>query len=121
VQLQETGKNFFASMTTRPALFSFLAMTVADIDIDKQIITIHHTDVICTKHQDVSGLTPCTHEEADTRILLHVKDAVQQEYNKVSIRTVDTDVVVLLITSAQHFNISDSFGYRETFSVHRYS
>ena len=57
--------------------------------------------------RDVSGLAPCTHEEEDTRILLHMDDAVKQGYNKVSIRTVDTDVVVLAVASAQPLNITE--------------
>ena len=42
-----------------------------------------------------------------TRILLHLEDAVKQGYNKVSIRTVDTDVVVLAVASAQRLNITE--------------
>ena len=43
---------------------------------DKQVITTHNTDVLCTNHQGVSGLAPCSYEEADTCILLHLEDAV---------------------------------------------
>ncbi|KAG0703092.1 hypothetical protein GWK47_024930 [Chionoecetes opilio] len=66
-------------------LFSFLASNVADIDTNKHLP--HHTrhGVLCfPNRQDVSALAPCTHEEADTRILLHLQDAVQQGYSKVS-------------------------------------
>ena len=79
-------------------------MNVTSIKTSKQVITTHNSDVLCINYQDVKGLAPCIHEEADTRILLHLEDAVQQGQNKVSIRTVDTDVVVLAITSAQHLN-----------------
>lgn len=37
------------------------------------------------------------HEEADTQIVLHVKDSLQRGANKILIHTVDTDVVVILI------------------------
>ena len=60
--------------------------------------------MLCINYQAGKGLAPCTHEEADTRILLHLGVAVQQGHNKMSIRTVDTDVVLLAITSAQRFN-----------------
>ena len=86
-------------------LFSFLATTVAaSIDCSKQIISTHRTKVFCNKSRDVSGLAPCTHEEADTRIILHLEDAVKAGNTKVSIRTVDTDVIVLAVTSAQRLN-----------------
>ncbi|QQP49586.1 uncharacterized protein LOC103506659 [Caligus rogercresseyi] len=54
--------------------------------------------VLCSPaHCDVTNLTPCSHEEADTRLLLHISDAVQKGLKKVTIRTVDTDVVVLAV------------------------
>ena len=99
-------------------LFSFLATRIAGINTSKQVITTHHVDVLCTNRQDVLGLAPCTHEEADTRMFLHLEDAVQQGHDKVSIRTVDTDVVVLAITSAQRLNISElwiAFGAGKSF------
>ena len=99
-------------------LFSFLASNIADIDTNKHIITTQGTGVICSNRQDVSALAPCTHEEADTRIFLHLQDAVQQGYSKVSIRTVDTDVVVLAIASANRLNISElwiAFGVGKSF------
>ena len=44
-------------------------------------------------------------EEADTRMLLHMEDAMKQGYTKVSIRTVDTDVVVLAMAAAERLSI----------------
>ena len=43
----------------------------------------------------------------DNHILLHLGDAVKEGYSKVSIRTVDTDVVVLAVTAAQSLNITE--------------
>jgi hypothetical protein len=40
----------------------------------------------------------CNHEEADTRIFVHGKDALQRGAKNVLIRTVDTDVVVIVIS-----------------------
>ena len=52
-------------------------------------------EAICQDDRDTSRLFPCSHEEADTRMLLHTADAVSQGFTKLSIRTVDTVVVVL--------------------------
>ena len=41
------------------------------------------------------GLTPCSHEEEDSRIFVHVADAVYKGHTKVAIHTVKTDVVVM--------------------------
>ena len=87
-------------------LFSFLATSVVAIDTEKQIISTHHRDVLCKQTRDVSGLAPCTHEEADTRMFVHLEDAVRQGFTKALIRTVDTDVVVLAVTAAQRLKTS---------------
>ena len=41
-------------------------------------------------------MSPCNHEEADTRIVIHVIQALQSGCTSVLVRTVDTDVVVIL-------------------------
>ena len=37
----------------------------------------------------------CTHEEADSRILIHILDGLEEGHNSFLVRTVDTDVVVI--------------------------
>ena len=64
-----------------------------------------HTTRMCFVPRYIAGLAPCTHDEADTRMLLHVEDAVKQGYTKVPVRTVDTDVVVLAVMVAQRLDI----------------
>lgn len=39
----------------------------------------------------------CDHEEADTRIVVHVRHALERGAESVLVRTVDTDVVVILV------------------------
>ena len=39
----------------------------------------------------------CDHEEADTRIVVHVQHVLDEGYKQVFVRTVDTDVLVILI------------------------
>jgi len=41
-------------------------------------------------------MNSCNHEEADTRVAVHVLHALQQGLKTVQVRTVDTDVVVVL-------------------------
>ena len=61
--------------------------------------------VLCTPEQDTSSLEPCNHEEADTRMFLHIKDGLdRQGLHRVLIYTVDTDVVVLAISAVAKLN-----------------
>ena len=49
--------------------FSFLPANAATTATDKLAVSTYHTDV----PRDIYGRAPCTHEEADTRILLHLE------------------------------------------------
>ena len=49
----------------------------------------------------MTNLAPYTREEADTRMILHAADAVQEGYRKIVVRTVDTNVLVLAIAFAR--------------------
>lgn len=48
---------------------------------------------------DTDALAPCTHEEADTRIFLHVAAATVAGHRQVIVRSSDSDVVVLAIAT----------------------
>ena len=49
--------------------------------------------------RDKSKLEPCTQEEADSRIMLHVMDAANQGHQRILIRTADTDVLILAVAN----------------------
>lgn len=58
------------------------------------IINITGPDVI--GRAPYQPMPPCDHEEADTRICVHLKDAMEKGARKVFVRTVDTDVIVII-------------------------
>ena len=47
-------------------------------------------------------MSPCDHEEADTRLLVYLGDALKNGCSTCVVRTVDTDVVVILIGNFHH-------------------
>ncbi len=79
------------------------------------------SEVLCSPAGlHLARLAPCSQEEADTRLLLHAADAVHKGCMKVTIRTVDTDVVVLAVASFSKiatdelwlaFGVGSSFRY----------
>ena len=85
-------------------LFKFLAEYFSNLQTDNQVITTIGEQVVCNFQRDVSGLAPCSHEEADTRIMLHVQDAINHGYTRIAIRTVDTDVLVLAVAALSHLS-----------------
>ena len=61
-------------------------------------------------NNDLYGsLFPCTQEEADTRIFLHVKNASGNGHCKVLVRSVNTDVVVIAIALYQKLETLHEF------------
>jgi hypothetical protein len=54
-----------------------------------------------------SSIDPCSHEEADTRMLLHAAHAARAGCSKVMIRTVDTDVVVIAVACCQQLALAE--------------
>ncbi|KAL2081649.1 hypothetical protein ACEWY4_023502 [Coilia grayii] len=63
----------------------------------------HPEKVASAANTDVSQLQ-ATHEEADTRILLHAVDATAKGYQRLIIQCRDTDVLVLLLVFAQRLS-----------------
>ena len=57
----------------------------------------HGDEVLCSEATNVELLSPCTHEDTDTRVLLHAVDGVKQGRQNIVIRTVDTEAVVLTV------------------------
>lgn len=85
-------------------LFYFLAEQVplVDFGVGKQVFITKGEQVLTSpSNDDTSRIAPCDHEEADTRVFVHVADAVQSGYQKIGIRTVDTDVVAIGISAIQ--------------------
>ena len=101
--IPKNWKDFLRVDENKKELFLFLSHQVTrSTEEGKVIFATDEERVLCSiADADVSKLVPCSHEEADTRLLLHVADAVQGGCRKVCVRTVDTDVIVLAIA---HFD-----------------
>ena len=89
--------SFLRVNENKQELFEFLADGVVSLQTDeKVVVSTRGESVVCNQMIDKSNIEPCKQEEADTRMFLHVYDAVINNGAKTSIiRTVDTDVVVI--------------------------
>ena len=67
----------------------------------KVLVTTKGESVVSTDTLDVSDLQPCTHEEADHRIMLDCTRAHQHGLKKMMVHATDTDVLVLAIATAR--------------------
>lgn len=60
-----------------------------------------------SEYVDISTLAPCSHEEADTGMMVHAAQAIKCGYEKIIIRTVDSDVVILCIALYHKLKIEE--------------
>ena len=91
---------FLRSDLNKTELFRFLSEAVSSMTVEagKQlVVTLDHDVVSVPELNNVSALSPCSHEEADTRMILHAADAAARGIKRICIKTVDTDVVVLAV------------------------
>ena len=94
-------RSFLRLDQNKAELFRYLSTTILQHGNRGDVILICAYDDTCissSSELDSSNLTSCNHEEADTRVFLHVKDMTQQGHTKMVIRTVDTDVLVLAVS-----------------------
>ena len=99
-KISKNWQDFSRVNVNKTELVHFLAdLTINDLHENSEFIT--HEDEVrccCADDVDVTTINPCSQEEAVTRILLHCLHAAYCRYTKVALRTVDTDVVVLVIS-----------------------
>ena len=95
-------QGFLRLADKKTELFDFLALQVVEnLSGEKDVYKTCGQNVLCSRvRQDISSLAPCTHEEADTRMLLHAVDSASKGYPRIILRSVDTDVLVLAVSTA---------------------
>ena len=100
-----TPKNwqqFLLNVSNKTELFSFLSGKVSRLRVNgKQILATQGNSVLSAGFDEMNSKLcrfPCNHEEADTMLILHAAHASAHGHRALTVRTLDTDVVVLAIT-----------------------
>ena len=84
--------------------FSFLSKTLIQSfeEDNKELVATDGEQVPCAPSQhETNLLAPCNHEEADSRMMLHAAHAARHGHQRILVRTVDTDFVVLAVMVVQ--------------------
>ncbi|KAJ8040231.1 hypothetical protein HOLleu_14463 [Holothuria leucospilota] len=101
-------KAFLSIDENKMELFAFLAQQCTQIHTDGKVVsTLGKLTILNSQTEDTIRLSPCTHEEPDTRILLHAADASCSGCKQIMLRTVHTDVVVLSIELFTQINVTE--------------
>jgi len=97
-------KTFVRVNENKTALFNLIAENIEIIEIPTgNLLVAMWSKVIkykgeCSENRFQSSISPCNHEEADTRVFVHVTCLVLCGHKSVMITTVDTDVVIIAIS-----------------------
>lgn len=107
-KLPRDWKNFLLDSSNKEELFAFLSKRIGSFECptEGKKIFITSRENVMSCGEKVMQL--CNHEEADTRIIVHILDALKNGAKSIFVRTVDTDVIVIL---AGHFyQLTSSYG-----------
>jgi len=116
-------KCFLRDEKNKQELFHFLSTKIAAFSYPegKKVFVTQGQDVLTNER--LSEMPSCDHEEADTRLVVHIVDALTKGQSTCLVRTVDTDVVIILIGKFYYFttlnsdaNIWVAFGSSKNFS-----
>ena len=75
----EWNSGFLKDEDNKKELFSFISRQICKGDVNGTLLLSNYFDgVLTNRNIAVSGLQPCNQAEADTRILLHLANIMQQ-------------------------------------------
>lgn len=88
-------------------LFGFLAERIvsATITTEATIVVTKEEKVVSNRALDTEFVSPCNHEEADTRLFLHARHAALGGSRSINIVSSDTDVVVIGVSVFEDLNV----------------
>lgn len=121
-------QEFMRNDDNKTELFKMLSESIIHSDVERcNVIATSADDVAANTTEDLSSLHPCNHEEVDSRLLLHVQDASNKGFKKISVVTVDTDVVAIALYHFFSLNLEELWveigvgKHRRWLPVHKYA
>ena len=101
-QVPSNWQEFLRVDEKKSELFHLISDRIVDEQFPGLVIVTRDDDVLSSAPCDLAGLMSCTHEEADTRTSVHASDGAEHGMNKILLRTVDSDIVVIGISMVSH-------------------
>ena len=94
-----TNVRSFLRDDDKTELFQFLADRICQTQTTSTILVTKEGCIICNDNQkSLEAVSPCLHEEADTRIFVHARDAAIEGSKALVIKANDTDIVVIAVS-----------------------
>ena len=103
-KLPPVWPSFFRDNDNKTDLFNFLADNTVERCQETVVIVTREEGAVSNQLISLEGTTPCNYEEADSRLFLHARHAVEQGHTSLIIKASDTDVLVIAINVFQILN-----------------
>jgi len=102
-------QKFLNDNQNKDELFQFIGQELqrSTVESNYHLLTTKAGIAPSNKATDITAVSPCQQEEADTRMKLLLRHAAMQGHTKVYARTVDIDVVVLTINNFHELGLSE--------------
>jgi len=83
-------------MTTK--IFKFLADKIAQMSATNMIIVTKEDGAVSNHPTSLVKMAPCSHEEPDTRIFVHARQAVEEGCKHILIKANATDILLIAVS-----------------------
>ena len=94
-QVPSNWQEFLRIDENKSALFHLISDRLVDGEFPGQVIVTRDDEVLSSVPCDLVGLMSCTHEDSHNRMFVHATDGAEHGTNKILLRTVDTERIVL--------------------------
>ena len=91
-------RNFLRDNDNKTDLLNFQADKIEQMPSPNMVIVTKEENALSNHTISLEGVSPCSHEEADTRIFVHARHAAQEGRTSLLVKACDTDILVIAIS-----------------------
>ena len=107
------AENFLSNSENKDKLNEYLAKKLLELHQSDQMLVAMYKNTSLVSQTSCSELDqhvpvrPCAAEEADQRLVRHTLNLIHNGYKNILVRTIDTDVLTLLISHISQLELGD--------------
>ena len=91
-------RNFLRDNDNKTDLFNLLADKIEQMPSPNMVIVTKEENALSNHTIRLEGMSPCSHDEADTRIIVHARHAAQEGCKSLLVKASDTDILDIAIS-----------------------
>jgi hypothetical protein len=97
-KIPSNWRSFLRDGDNKTELFNFIADKISRTTTTNVVVVTKGENALTNQPMSLDDLSPCNHEEADSRIFVHARDVVKKGSTSIMIKANDTDVVVIAVS-----------------------